>query len=100
MTLPEPFDNTNNCFATENEKIASSLTDEEIANLNKINRDNTTFINSTIAITNGLNTTIPNLFETIIIAYEHLADLFDQIATINSEISNIKEQIAALTPPE
>ena len=39
MTLPEPFDNTNNCFATENEKIASSLTDEEIANLNKINRD-------------------------------------------------------------
>ena len=76
------------------------ITDEEIANLNKINRDNTTFINSTIAITNGLNTTIPNLFETIIIAYEHLADLFDQIATINSEISNIKEQIAALTPPE
>ena len=35
-----------------------------------------------------------------IVAYEHLADLFDQIATINSEISNIKEQIAALTPPE
>ena len=100
MSLPKPFDNKNNCFATENEKIASSLTDDEINNLNKIDPDTTTFINSTIAITNGLNTTIPNLFETINLAYEHLADVFEQISSINSEITNLKEQIAALTPHE
>ena len=100
MSLPKPFDNRNNCFASENDKIASSLTDDEINNLNTVDPDTTTFINSTIAITNGINTTIPNLFETINLAYEHLADLFDQIATINAEITNLKEQIAALTPHE
>jgi hypothetical protein len=100
MSLPKPFDNKNNCFATENDKIASSLTDSEINNLNTVDPETTTFINSTIAITNGINTTIPNLFETINLAYEHLADLFDQIGKINSEIENIKEQISALTPAQ
>ena len=100
MSLPKPFDNRNNCFASGNDKIAGSLTDDEINNLNRIDPDTTTFINSTIAITNGISTTIPNLFETINLAYEHLADVFTQIGTINDEIANLKEQISALTPPE
>ena len=119
MSLPEPFDNKNNCFATKNATIAGILTDPQIADLNKIDSDNTTFLKSNIAITDGLNTTIPNLFETIILAYEQLADVFSQIGivnenfpainseissiksqiqTINSEINKIKEEIEALKP--
>ena len=84
----------------KNETISGILSEAELANLTNIDKDNTTFIKSNLAITNGINTTIPNLFETILLAYEQLADVFAQIGTINEQIASINEQIAALSPPE
>ena len=121
MTIPEPWDEKNNCFIYTNPGISDMLTEDQKEQMISINTDATTFIRSNLSITDGRSITIPNVYEAIVTTYDMLKSLLydinsinstistinseiasvkSQISTINSEIANIKEQISALTPPE
>ena len=121
MTIPEPWDEKNNCFIYTNPGISDMLTEDQREQMVCVAPDYTTFIRSNLSITDGGNVSIPNVYEAIVTTYDMLKSLLydinsinstistinseiagvkSQIATINSEIANIKEQISALTPPE
>ena len=121
MTVPEPWNDKNNCFIYTNPGISDMLTEDQKEQMISINTDVTTFIRSNLSITDGGSITIPNVYEAIVTTYDimktllydinsinstistinsEIAGVKSQIATINSEIANIKEQLAALTPPE
>ena len=119
MTIPEPWNDKNECFIYTSPEISALLTDEQINKIVSINTSYTTYIRSNLAITNGSNSCIPNVFEAINITYSlvktlssemnsikssiqtinsDITNLKSQISTINSEIANIKEQIEELKP--
>ena len=121
MTIPEPWDEKNNCFIYTNPGISDMLTEDQREQMVCVAPDYTTFIRSNLSITDGSSITIPNVYEAIVTTYDMLKSLLydinsinstistinseiagvkSQISTINSEIANIKEQISALTPPE
>ena len=105
MSIPEPWDNQNNCFIYTSPEISAILTDEQINKLLSVNSDYTTYIRSNLSITDGTDACIPNVFEAINTAYSLSKTLLSEmnsikssIQTINSEITNIKEQIEELKP--
>ena len=119
MSIPEPWNDNNNCFIYTSPEISAILTDEQINKIVSINTDYTTFIRSNLSITDGTDACIPNVFEAINTAYSlsktllsemnsikssiqtinsDIANLKTQISTINSDIANIKEQIEELKP--
>ena len=121
MTIPEPWDEKNNCFIYTNPGISDMLTEDQREQMVCVAPDYTTFIRSNLSITDGENTSIPNVYEAIVTTYDIMKTLLydinsinstistinseitsvkSQISTINSEIDKIKEQISALTPPE
>ena len=107
MTVPEPWNDKNNCFIYTNPGISDMLTEDQKEQMISINTDVTTFIRSNLSITDGGSITIPNVYEAIVTTYDIMKTLLydinsinSTISTINSEIANIKEQISALTPPE
>ena len=121
MSIPEPWDEKNNCFIYTNPGISDMLTEDQKEQMSCVAPDVTTFIRSNLSITDGSSITIPNVYEAIVTTYDMLKSLLydinsinstistinseiagvkSQISTINSEIANIKEQISALTPPE
>ena len=121
MTIPEPWNDKNKCFIYTSPEISALLTDEQINKILSINTSYTTYIRSNLAITDGANTCIPNVFEAINITYSlvknllfetnsikssiqtinsDITNLKSQISTINSEIANIKEQIEELKPKQ
>ena len=128
MTIPEPWNDKNKSFIYTSPEISALLTDEQINKIVSINTSYTTYIRSNLAITNGSNSCIPNVFEAINITYSlvktlssemnsiksqiqtlsssiqtinsDITNLKSQISTINSEIANIKEQIEELKPKQ
>ena len=105
MSIPEPWDNQNNCFIYTSPEISARLTDEQINKILSINTDYTTYIRSNLSITDGTDACIPNVFEAINTAYSLSKTLLSEmnsikssIQTINSDITNIKEQIEELKP--
>ena len=119
MSIPEPWNDNNNCFIYTSPEISALLTDEQINKILSINTSYTTYIRSNLAITDGANACIPNVFEAINTAYSlsktllsemnsikssiqtinsEITNLKAQISTINSDIANIKEQIEELKP--
>ena len=119
MTIPEPWNDKNECFIYTSPEISALLTDEQINKILSINTSYTTYIRSNLAITDGANACIPNVFEAINITYSlvktlssemnsikssiqtinsDITNLKSQISTINLEIANIKEQIEELKP--
>ena len=100
MTLPEPWNDKNNCFAKN-----FNITQEQLNNINSIDTDNTTFIRSNLSITNGENTTIPNVFEAINTQYalifnalSEINSIKEQISTISTSIESMQKQIEELKP--
>ena len=91
MTLPEPWNDKNNCFAND----FSLITEEQSTKLNSIDTDNTTFIRSNLSITNGENTTIPNVFEAINTLYQMDAKLMYFIDELREAIKEIIARINA-----
>ena len=121
MTIPEPWDEKNNCFIYTNPGISDMLTEDQKEQMSCVAPDVTTFIRSNLSITDGSSITIPNVYEAIVTTYDimktllydinsinstistinsEIASVKSQISTINSEIASIKEQISALTPPQ
>ena len=121
MTIPEPWNEKNKSFIYTSPEISALLTDEQINKIVSINTSYTTYIRSNLAITDGANTCIPNVFEAINITYSlvknllsetnfikssiqtinsEIENLKSQISTINSDITNIKEQIEELKPTQ
>ena len=100
MTIPEPWNDKNKSFIYTSPEISALLTDEQINKILSINTNYTTYIRSNLAITNGSNSCIPNVFEAINITYSLVKTLSSSIQTINSEIANIKEQIEELKPKQ
>jgi peptidoglycan hydrolase CwlO-like protein len=126
MSIPEPWNDNNNCFIYTSPEISAMLTDEQINKILSINTDYTTYIRSNLSITDGADACIPNVFEAINTAYSlsktllsemnsikssiqilsssiqtinsDITNLKSQISTINSDITNIKEQIEELKP--
>ena len=105
MSIPEPWDNQNNCFIYTSPEISAILTAEQINKIVSINTDYTTYIRSNLSITDGTDACIPNVFEAINTAYSLSKTLLSEmnsikssIQTINSDITNIKEQIEELKP--
>jgi hypothetical protein len=119
MTIPEPWDEKNNCFIYTNPGISDMLTEDQREQMACVAPDYTTFIRSNLSITDGSSITIPNVYEAIVTTYDimktllydinsinstistinsEIASVKSQISTINSEIASIKEQISALTP--
>lgn len=119
MSIPEPWNDNNNCFIYTSPEISAILTDEQINKILSINSDYTTYIRSNLSITDGTDACIPNVFEAINTTYSlsktllsemnsikssiqtinsEITNLKSQISTINSEITNIKEQIEELKP--
>ena len=126
MTIPEPWNDNQNCFIYTSPEISAILTDEQINKLLSVNSDYTTYIRSNLSITDGTDACIPNVFEAINTTYSlsktllsemnsikssiqtlsssiqtinsDITNLKTQIYTINADITNIKEQIEELKP--
>ena len=105
MSIPEPWNDNNNCFIYTSPEISAILTDEQINKLLSVNSDYTTYIRSNLSITDGTDACIPNVFEAINTAYSLSKTLLSEmnsikssIQTINSDITTIKEQIEELKP--
>ena len=112
MSVPEPWNDKNNCFIYTDSEITALLNEEQINRILSINTDYTTFIRSNLSITNGTDTCIPNVFESINITYSLVKSLLSEmnslksqiqtlsssINNLNSEINIIKEQIEELKP--
>ncbi len=103
MTIPEPWNDKNECFIYTSPEISALLTDEQINKILSINTSYTTYIRSNLAITDGANACIPNVFEAINITYSLVKNLLSEtnsikssIQTINSETTNIKSQIQTI----
>ena len=112
MSVPQPWNNKNNCFIYADSEITALLNEEQINRILSINTDFTTYIRSNLAITDGSDTCIPNVFESINITYSLVKNLLSEmnsmksqiqtlsssINNINAEINSIKEQIEELKP--
>jgi hypothetical protein len=85
MTVPEPWNDKNNCFIYTNPGISSLLTEDQKEQMIYVNPNSTTYIRSNLAITDGGNVSMPNV-------YEAIATLYDMIANIREEIESLKPQ--------
>ena len=114
MTVPAPWNDKNKCFIYTNPDISEMLNEEEKEKMISINTNYTTYIRSNLAITDGENVNIPNVFEAINTVYNliksttlrineistQFSTLSNAINTINAEIESIKEQIEELKPKQ
>ena len=96
MTIPEPWDEKNNCFIYTNPGISDMLTEDQKEQMISINTDVTTFIRSNLSVTDGGSVTIPNVYEAIVTTYDMLKSLLYDINSINSTISTINSEIAGV----
>ena len=96
MTIPEPWDEKNNCFIYTNPGISDMLTEDQKEQMSCVAPDVTTFIRSNLSITDGGNTSIPNVYEAIVTTYDIMKTLLYDINSINSTISTINSEIASV----
>ena len=105
MTIPEPWNDNHASFVNKDSQIANLLTNEQKTAFHSIDQDANTFIRSNLSITDGYNTTIPNVFEAINVAYSivqtmnsEISALKTNVETLSSDIEAMKQQIEQLTP--
>ena len=100
MTVPAPWNDKNKCFIYTNPDISDMLNEEEKEKMISINTNYTTYIRSNLAITDGENVNIPNVFEAINTAYNLIKSTTLRINEISTQIESIKEQIEELKPKQ
>ena len=100
MTVPAPWNDKNKCFIYTNPDISDMLNKEEKEKMISINTNYTTYIRSNLAITDGENVNIPNVFEAINTAYNLIKSTTLRINEISTQIESIKEQIEELKPKQ
>ena len=100
MTVPAPWNDKNKCFIYTNPDISDMLNKEEKEKMISINTNYTTYIRSNLAITDGENVNIPNIFEAINTAYNLIKSTTLRINEISTQIESIKEQIEELKPKQ
>ena len=100
MTVPAPWNDKNKCFIYTNPDISDMLNEEEKEKMISINTNYTTYIRSNLAITDGENVNIPNVFEAINTVYNLIKSTTLRINEISTQIESIKEQIEELKPKQ
>ena len=100
MTVPAPWNDKNKCFIYTNPDISDMLNKEEKEKMISINTNYTTYIRSNLAITDGENVNIPNVFEAINTVYNLIKSTTLRINEISTQIESIKEQIEELKPKQ
>ena len=100
MTIPAPWNDKNKCFIYTNPDISDMLNKEEKEKMISINTNYTTYIRSNLAITDGENVNIPNVFEAINTVYNLIKSTTLRINEISTQIESIKEQIEELKPKQ